>query len=224
MKHIGMIGGIGPAATEFYYRNLVKKFVAADKVMELTIVHANTAELIGNFQRGANMQQADIFKGFSERLERAGADFAVITSMAGHFCVEEFSDVSVLPVLNAVPAIDARFAANGLKKVGLLGTNGVMQSRFYGGVASAELLIPEEDTFERVSEEYFAIARAGTCTKDQREFFFTEGQKLINRGAEAVILAGTDLCLAFDNEDPGYPVLDSALIHVDAIFSAAIQT
>lgn len=221
MKHIGLIGGIGPAATEFYYRNLVKKFADAGKVMELTIVHANTAELIGNFQRGANVEQAEIFKGFSERLKNASADFVVVTSMAGHFCIDEFTDVSALPVLNAVPAIDAYFSVNGFSKIGLLGTNGVMQSRFYGGVTSAELLTPAEDTFERVSEEYFAIARAGACTDAQRDFFFNEGQKMIDRGAEAVILAGTDLCLAFDNEDPGYSVLDSALIHVDAIYDTA---
>ena len=90
-----------------------------------------------------------------------------------------------------------------------------------GGVNSAELIAPADDTFERVSEEYFAIAQTGTCTEKQRAFFFEEGKKMIDRGAEAVILAGTDLCLAFDGEDPGYPVLDSALIHVDAIFVAA---
>lgn len=38
--HIGMIGGIGPAATEFYYRHLVKAHASVNKVMELTIVHA----------------------------------------------------------------------------------------------------------------------------------------------------------------------------------------
>lgn len=222
MKHIGMIGGIGPAATEFYYRNLVKKFSDANQAMELTIVHADTTEMITNFQRGAQMEQAEIFRRFGERLANAGADFVVVTSMAGHFCIEEFANLSPLPVLNAVPAIDARFAKDGLKKVGLLGTNGVMRSKFYGGVNSAELITPADDTFERVSEEYFAIAQTGTCNDKQRAFFFEEGKKMIDRGAEAVILAGTDLCLAFDGEDPGYPVLDSALIHVDAIFEAAI--
>lgn len=44
---------------------------------------------------------------------------------------------------------------------------------------------------------------------------------MIDRGAEAIVLAGTDLCLAFDNQEPGYLVLDSALIHVDAIYEAA---
>lgn len=224
MKHIGMIGGIGPAATEFYYRNLVKTFAQADKKMELTIVHADTAELIGNFQRGANMEQAEIFVRYTNRLKASGCDFVAVTSMAGHFCIEEYSDISPLPVLSAVPAIDARLSHDGIQKVGLLGTNGVMKSKFYGGVSSAEILVPEDETFERVSEAYFAIAASGACTEEQRTFFFEEGLKLIEHGAEAVMLAGTDLCLAFDGEDPGFPVLDSALIHVDAIFDAALAS
>ena len=224
MRHIGMIGGIGPAATEFYYRNLVKKFTAAGKRMELTIAHADTAEMIGNFQRGANMEQAEIFLQFTKRLQAAGCDAVVVTSMAGHFCIEELISISPLPVWNAIPAIDARFANDGIKTIGLLGTNGVMASKLYGGIKSAEVLVPQEDTFEKVSEEYFAIARAGACTDEQRGFFFTEGQKLMAQGADAVMLAGTDLCLAFDGQEPGFRVLDSALIHVDAITEAAINS
>ncbi len=222
MMHIGMIGGIGPAATEFYYRNLVKKHNDADRIMELTIVHADTIEMIENFKKGANQEQANIFLKFTERLQAAGCDAVAVTSMAGHFCIEELTAISPLPVLNAVPAIDARFSADGIRRIGLLGTNGVMASKFYGGIKSAEVLVPAGDTFENVSEEYFAIARAGACTDEQRAFFFTEGQKLIDRGADAVILAGTDLCLAFDGQSPGYRVLDSALIHVDAIFEASV--
>ena len=59
--HIGLIGGIGPAATEFYYRNLVKVHKNAGKMMELTIMHADTETLIGNMMRGANGTQAEIF-------------------------------------------------------------------------------------------------------------------------------------------------------------------
>lgn len=223
MKHIGLIGGIGPAATEFYYRNLVKKHNDADSKMELTIVHADTVEMISNFQKGARETQAQIFLKFTERLQAADCDAVAVTSMAGHFCIEELTDISPLPVLNAIPAIDARFAADGIKRIGLLGTNGVMASKFYGGITSADVLVPADDTFEKVSDAYFAIARAGACTGEQRAFFFAEGQKLIDQGADAVILAGTDLCLAFDGQQPGFPVLDSALIHVDAIFETQVS-
>lgn len=218
MKHIGLIGGIGPAATEFYYRNLVKRHADAGTKMELTIVHADTGEMISNFKKGARETQAQIFLAFTKRLQAAGCDAVAVTSMAGHFCVPDLIEISPLPVINAVPAINSHFANHGLKRIGLLGTEGVMKSGLYGGITSAELIHPEGDALDTVSEQYFAIAHVGTCSEDQRALFFSEGQKLMDRGADAVMLAGTDLCLAFDGHEPGYPVLDSALVHVDSIF------
>ncbi len=221
MKHIGLIGGIGPAATEFYYRNLVKHHADAGTKMELTIVHADTGEMISNFKKGARETQAQIFLNYTKRLQAAGSDAVAVTSMAGHFCIKELTAISPLPVLNAIPAINEYFANCGLRRVGLLGTDGVMKSGLYGGITSAELIHPEGASFSNVSDAYFSIAHAGTCTEDQRTLFFKEGQALMDRGADAVMLAGTDLCLAFDGFDPGYRVLDSALLHVDAIFDWA---
>ena len=35
--HIGLIGGIGPAATDFYYRGLIDRHVAAGVPLDVTI-------------------------------------------------------------------------------------------------------------------------------------------------------------------------------------------
>jgi aspartate racemase len=43
---IGLIGGIGPAATDFYYRRLISAFAARKTPLELTIVHADTPTLL----------------------------------------------------------------------------------------------------------------------------------------------------------------------------------
>jgi len=217
--HIGLIGGIGPAATEFYYRNLVKRHKDAGTVMELTIVHADVSAMINNFNERAYAAQTALYMKFVNRLQAAGCDAVAVTSMAGHFCIEQLIKASPLPILNAIPTINQHFSAHGIKRVGLLGTDGVMKSKLYGGITSAEVLVPTDHVFEKVSEEYFALARTGACTDNQREFFFNVGHEMIARGADAVMLAGTDLCLAFDGEEPGFPVIDSALVHVDAIFA-----
>jgi aspartate/glutamate racemase len=44
--HIGLIGGIGPAATDFYYRRLISTFASRKAALELTIVHADTPTLL----------------------------------------------------------------------------------------------------------------------------------------------------------------------------------
>lgn len=221
--HIGLIGGIGPAATEFYYRNLVKRHADAGSTMDLTIVHADVTTLIGNFTKRAYEAQVDDYMKYVKRLQAAGCDAIATTSMAGHFCIDQLIEASPLPVINAIPAINDYFSAHGIGCVGLLGTNGVMESKLYGGITSAEVIAPADDVFERVSEEYFALARTGECTDEQRAFFFGVGHGMINQGADAVMLAGTDLCLAFDGQNPGFPVIDSALVHVDALFEASVS-
>jgi aspartate racemase len=45
---IGLIGGIGPAATNYYYRRLISTFAGKKTALELTIVHADTPTLLGN--------------------------------------------------------------------------------------------------------------------------------------------------------------------------------
>jgi aspartate racemase len=49
--HIGLIGGIGPAATDFYYRRLIAAFASRKKPLELTIAHADTPTLLNNLAR-----------------------------------------------------------------------------------------------------------------------------------------------------------------------------
>ena len=74
--HIGLIGGIGPAATEFYYRGLVNAFADAGKRLELTIVNASTEDLLRNLTHDTPQDQAEIFLAFVERL-KAGVGPAV---------------------------------------------------------------------------------------------------------------------------------------------------
>ena len=105
--HIGLIGGIGPAAIEFYYRGLCDAFDAAGRVMDLTIVHADAHEMVRNVTAGDPDKQAEIFAGFADRLKAAGADIAVVTFMGGHFCIDAFEHISPLPVLNGVAALNA---------------------------------------------------------------------------------------------------------------------
>ena len=65
------------------------------------------------------------------------------------------------------------------------------------------------------------MALKNTCTDEQRTAFFAQGKRLIDAGADAVVLAGTDLNLAFDGRDVGYPVIDALDIHIDLLVQLA---
>ncbi len=221
--HIGLIGGIGPAATEFYYRGLVARHAGSAKPMELTIVHADVQELARNAAAGDAQKQAQIFLTMVRRLASAGAEAAAITSIGGHFCVTELAALSPIPVLSAIPEIAERIRRQGLKTVGLLGTATVMRTRLYGGIASASVVVPEGDALDKVHRTYIAMALSGKVTDEARAELFSIGQSLCrDQGAEVVLLAGTDLFLAFDGRACGFPVADCAEIHMDALHRALV--
>jgi hypothetical protein len=56
--HIRLIGGIEPAATEFYYRNLVRAH-AANCALELAIAHADIHDLVQNLIDNAPDKQCE---------------------------------------------------------------------------------------------------------------------------------------------------------------------
>src|SRR5713226_1997651 len=105
--HIGLIGGIGPAATEYYYRGLIERHARAGTSLELTIAHADVREMARNLASHDAQKQAEIFARLVRRLAAAGAEAAAVTSMGGHFCISELTAMSPLPILNAIPAVDA---------------------------------------------------------------------------------------------------------------------
>jgi aspartate racemase len=216
--HIGLIGGIGPAATDFYYRGLIDRHVAAGIPLECTIAHAEVREMSRNLNEGRSQQQAAIFARLIGQMKAAGAEAAAVTSMGGHFCINELLPISPLPLVHGIRAVDAAVAKSGLKRIGLLGNKVVLQTLLYGGVTTAELIVPEGDMFEQVGSTYVAMAQIGRITDQQRDVFFRAGDALMKRGAEAVMLGGTDLFLAFQGRPAPFPLVDNADIHVDAIF------
>ncbi|TAJ92811.1 MAG: aspartate/glutamate racemase family protein [Reyranella sp.] len=217
--HIGLIAGIGPAATDFYYRGLIERHVAGGVPLDLTMAHADVREMSRNLVGRNPKRQAEIFAGLVDRLKAAGAQAAAITSMGGHFCVNELMAISALPVLNAIPAVDAALARGRFRRIGILGTRTVMETRLYGGIPSVEVVPTEGAALDQVHETYVAMATIGHLTEAQRQVFFEAGRALCARGAEAIMLGGTDLFLAFAGHDPGFPVIDCADIHVDAIYA-----
>jgi aspartate racemase len=222
--HIGLIGGIGPAATEFYYRGLVRAFAAANRKLELTIANAEVREMTRNMDARDPQAQAAIFAELIGRLKAAGAKAAAVTSMGGHFCIKELTAISPLPLINAIPELDAHFRTMGVKCIGILGSSAVMESKFYCGVASVEIVAPQGADLGEVHRRYVAMATAAVATDEDRLYFLEAGRKLVReQGADVVVLSGTDLFLAFDGASPGYPVADAAEIHIGAIVRVAMQ-
>jgi aspartate racemase len=215
--HIGLIGGIGPAGTISYYRRLMA--AAAGQPLELTIVQADVMTLAANAEADQRHEQARVYADLIQRLKNAGADVAAITSVGGHFCYAELLPISPLPLCSGIDPLDLHFAAQGIETIGILGTTTVMQSRVYGQLHKTRSVVPPEAVLPDIGAAYVGMAKSGICDDALRQTFFEAGRQMMDQGADAILLGGTDLGLAFDDHDPGFPVIDAAQVHVNALFA-----
>jgi aspartate racemase len=146
----------------------------------------------------------------------------VVTSIAGHFCIEAFKAVSPLPVVDMIAEVNQAIVQRGFERIGILGTRTVMETRFYNGVSSATIVPPEGPELDDVHHAYVTMASSGVVTAEQRAVFNAVSQKLLHQGAQAIMLGGTDLVLAFNESDTPFPLIDCARIHADAIARLAL--
>ncbi|RFP89800.1 aspartate/glutamate racemase family protein [Rhodobacteraceae bacterium 63075] len=219
--HIGLIGGIGPAATVAYYQRLVHVFGQADVPLQLTIQHADMKTLTENAGRLDSDAQTEVFAAHIRSLKGAGCDIVGITALTGHFCMPMLQAVSQLPILSATDAINTYCAQHGIARLGLLGSPSVLKSRLFGLLHEVETVVPGEDP-EGIGRTYMEIATKGACTTDQADLLITAGSEMMQaQQADAILLAGTDLGLVFETGDPGYPTIDAVRLHVDAFLEVA---
>jgi aspartate racemase len=222
--HIGLIGGIGPAATDFYYRRLISIFASKKAPLELTLVHADTPTLVSNLASNDATAQVVVFNKLTKRLVAAGAECVVVTSIAGHFCIDAFKAVSPLLVVDMISEVDRAVEKRGLKRIGILGTRAAMETRFFGGVTSAEIVPPSGSDLDDVHDAYVTMAASGEATDAQRAVFTAACQRLLkDRGVEAIMLGGTDLALIFNDQTTDFPLVDCAGIHVEAVVRLAMS-
>ncbi|MEP3298268.1 MAG: aspartate/glutamate racemase family protein, partial [Pseudoruegeria sp.] len=168
--HIGLIGGIGPAATIAYYQRLVSSFAKAAVPLKLTITHADISVLTANASQDLRIQQAAVFSDHLSQLQAGGCDIALITALTGHFCFAETAVDSAVPLLNGIDVIDKHCRKQGIKRLGLLGSPPVLKTALFGMLTSPEAVRPTDPV--NLGEAYMDVAMSGVCSDAQRALFF----------------------------------------------------
>ena len=221
--HVGLIGGIGPAVTFRYYQRLFEIALAKKFSLELTVVNCDMPQFLNNFSQDKKEIQASIFAELASRLQKAGADFVVLPSIGGSFCLNEFIRKSPLPVEDVITPLRAYLDTYKGKTIGLVGTNKAMDTKIYNLTDEINWLIPEAEQFDDVHNSYVALATEGKPNRQISETLISASKKLIGRGADAVVLGGTDLFLVFENHQLPFEIIDSADIHIRHIATLAAE-
>lgn len=229
MKIIGLIGGMSWESSAEYYR-LINEEVrnrlggthsAKSLMWSMDFAEIETLQHEGNWQAlSEKMCQAAV------SLERGGADFIVICTNTMHKLAEQVQACLNIPLLHIADATAKEITSKNIKKVGLLGTEFTMKQDFYKGRLAdkfgLEVFIPNDEDCQIVHRIIYQELVAGVIRDESRQQYRQIIQKLVDAGAEAIILGCTEIMLLVSPADSAVPVFDTTEIHAQAAVNMAL--
>lgn len=219
-KTIGIVGGIGPESTIDYYRLLV-----AAGHMRIIINSVAVQDLLGMMTKGDTAGVADYLTAAVEQLALAGADVALIAANTPHVAFDEVQRRSRIPMVSIIEATAEHVHAQGMSRVGLLGTRFTMTGRFYPDVFARRglsVVAPASEDLNYVHEKYLGEFLKNEFRPETRDGVLGVIDRMRrDSGVEAVILGGTELPILLRAEShAGVALLDTTKIHAEAALRA----
>lgn len=222
MRKLGLIGGMSWLSTRTYYEHInriVQSRVGLRASAPLLIESLDYSSL----QRLSGAEEwahaASVLADSARRLEAAGAGAIVIGANAMHKVYDQVAAAVAVPVIHIAECVAARVAAEGRKKVALIGTRNVMVESFYRQKLIArdiELLPPEMafvETLDRIIYEELMLGKASRQSERELKTILTN---LEQDGAQAVVLGCTELEMIVDVDANVLPIYDCTRIHAEA--------
>jgi aspartate racemase len=220
---LGLVGGLGVGATVHYYERLAKAHEARGRTLDIVITHAETSRVFEYVRAGDRDGLAEYLNRYLRRLEAAGAEFAAIPAVTPHFCVHELAAISPLPVLNIFEPLIEELAARAARKAAVFGTRFVIESGLFGEARGVEIVKPQPTEVDFIHKTYTELAGTGKGSDRQYKDLTALAHTLLKRDeVDAMILAGTDLALVFNESNTDFPCIDCAELHLKAIVKAML--
>ena len=224
MSKVGIIGGIGPASTLEYYREIIEGYrgaMGARNYPKIEVNSVDMTEMLSFIEAGDYEGLVGFLLSAVRELARAGADFGAIASNTPHVVFDRVQALSPIPLISIVESTCESAASLGLRKLLLIGTWSTMAGRFYQDALAAagiEAFVPSEEGRRLVHGTIFPDLEEGIVLPEKKKVLTALCGKLIDEArADGIILGCTELPLMLGAEDFDVAVLDTTRIHIDRI-------
>ena len=218
---LGLVGGLGVGAAVQYYRELASAHVRRGSPMRLVMIHAEVNRVLRLAAAKENDALAEYLAGLISHLENAGAEIAAIPAVTPHICEPKLRQIASLPLVSPVEEIVREVQLRCLRRVALFGTRFVVESRLFGRLGDLEVVPPRAMEVDAIHAAYLKIVNVGAGRAPVKETLRRIAHRLCEEeGAEAIILAGTELSLVFQPGNTDFPCIDGTRLHLDAIMRA----
>lgn len=211
-KIIGVIGGLGPIATAHFMERVTQMTDAKTEQENADMIVYNFPSIPDRtgYILGSNLKSPlPGMLSVGRALARQGAAFVAIPCVTAHYFYRELEAGIPIPVINGVSETVSLLKEQGIRKVGIMATDGTIRS----GLLSRELdfagiipVIPSPERQEDVMHLIYKNVKAGKRAEMDR--FRAVQQELLDCGAEVIILGCTELSIIKRDEAIGPGFLD----------------
>ncbi|OJF10449.1 aspartate/glutamate racemase family protein [Couchioplanes caeruleus] len=229
MLTIGLLGGMSWESSAHYYRlanELVRDRLGGLHSARCVLYSVDFAE-IEHLQSSGQWEQAGRLLGqAAAAVQAAGADLLLLCTNTMHKVADQVQAAVTIPLLHLADATADAVTGAGLHTVGLLGTAFTMEQDFYRDRLARRglrVIIPEPRDRAEVHRVIYDELCLGDVRETSRQTYRQVIDRLVQSGAQGVILGCTEIELLISPADSPVPVFPTSRLHVQAAVNAALQ-
>jgi len=227
-KIIGIIGGMGPAATSDVFRRILQLTSVEKDQEHIHIIIDNNPKIPDRsqaiFGKGESPVPAMIESG--KMLQTAKADFIIIPCNTAHFFYDELKGHLRIPIVHMIREVAKKIHKEfpNVRKAGLLSTRGTIKAGLYQKELidfDIEMIKPDERVQDMVTEAIYGREgiKSGYLQGKSKKLIYNAIDNLINNGAELIIGGCTEIPLVVDSETVPLPFINSNQVLAEAAVS-----
>ena len=228
MKTIGILGGMSAASTQTYYRELCR--LTRERLGGLhspeLIIRSLDFAVIEALQAKGECSAGNILNREAKALERGGAECIVLATNTMHKLAAEMMLGLSIPFLHIADSTAKSINAKGMRSPGLMGTAFTMEQTFYTDrliAAGLKPIVPEHaDRIETHRIIYEELCR-DIVLADSEAIYIAIAKRLVQRGADCLILGCTEVGMLLNQNNAQVPVFDTTLVHCEAALQFALS-
>jgi aspartate racemase len=229
MKTIGILGGMSWESSAQYYaliNRAVRDRLGPSRSARIFMDSLDFGPIAALQAEGDWDQLSEILATSAQALEAGGADCLLLATNTMHKCADALEEASDLPLLHIADATADAVCAKGLTKVALLGTAFTMEEDFYRERLEEhhglDVIIPDTEDRAKVHRVIYDELIAGEVLDASREAYREIIARLVEAGAQGVILGCTEIGLLVSQADSAVPVFDTTQLHAMAAVNFAL--
>lgn len=229
MKTIGILGGMSAASTQTYYRELcelTRKRLGGLHSPELLIRSLDFARIEELQMKAAWAEASAILNAEAKLLEQGGADLLILATNTMHKLAADMMDGVTIPLLHIADATAGAINQKNLRSPGLMATAFTMEQTFYTErlrEAGLRPIIPSDDDRAATHRIIYDELCKNIVKDESRDAYVAIAGRLVEAGADCLILGCTEVGMLLNQENVAVPVFDTTLIHCATALDRALS-